>query len=85
MGDIAARFAPGGFIPKPAGPAKPAPATYARETFHAVAHSDSRQGLMDAMRAQAEGYFGCRVELREATGQRVSGQYRGTSRWVARP
>ncbi len=62
-----------------------APATFARETFHAVAHSDTRQGLMDAMRAQAEGYFGCRVELREATGQRVSGQYRGTSRWVARP
>lgn len=61
------------------------PVTFARETFHAVAHSDTRQGLMDAMRAQAEGYFGCRVELRGATGQRASGQYRGTSRWVARP
>ena len=69
------------------------PAGFGRETFHAFARAATREDLMAAMRAQAEDYFGVRVELREASAQRAQSanglprtdQYQGSSRWVARP
>ena len=59
-----------------------------RETFQAFARANSREALMDAMRSQAEAYFGGPVELKEASAQPgpQGGQasYQGTSRWCAR-
>lgn len=73
-------------VPTPPRPAPPGP----RETFQAFARSDSREGLMDAMRGQAEAYFGCKVELCKSSAQpagvrSVVTQYQGSSFWVARP
>ena len=78
-------------VPTPPRPAPPGP----RETFQAFARSDSREGLMDAMRGQAEAYFGCKVELCQSSAQPATGgarpvtrpatQYQGSSFWVARP
>lgn len=61
---------------------------WAKETFQAFARADTRSELIDLMRKQAEQYFGCKVELREASAQPgPNGQraYQGSSRWVARP
>ncbi len=63
---------------------------WARETFQAFARADSRAELMDLMRKQAESYFGCKVEMREASAQlaptgKGARTYQGSSRWVARP
>lgn len=95
---LAPRFSEGGIIPKPDPPKPHAPATFARETFQAFGRASSREALMDAMRAQAAEYFGCRVELRDASVQLgpaasprgsasapAQARYQGTSRWVARP
>ena len=59
-----------------------------RETFQAFARANTRDALMDAMRSQAEAYFGGPVELKDASAQPgpQGGQasYQGTSRWHAR-
>lgn len=75
-------------VPTPPRPTPPGP----RETFQAFARSDSREGLMGAMRAQAEAYFGCKVELCKASAQPCQSSngvarhpYQGSSFWVARP
>lgn len=72
-------------VPTPPQPAPPGP----RESFQAFARSDSREALMDAMRVQAEAYFGGPVELKEASAQPgpnggVTFAFQGSSRWVAR-
>ena len=73
--------------PKPLPPRPVSNAT--REVFTAYARGNTRRELMDAMRTQAEGYFECRVSLRDAAIQPAPefGQhmYQATSRWVARP
>jgi len=62
---------------------------WAKETYQAFARADTRAELLDRMRRQAEAYFGCRVELREASAQAApkgsAEAYQGASRWVARP
>ena len=75
-------------VPTPPQPAPPGP----RESFQTFARSDSREGLMNAMRAQTEAYFGCKVELCKSSAQPATGgaarpatQYQGSSFWVARP
>lgn len=70
-------------------PTPPRPIPGPRETFHAYARANSRIELMDAMRAQAESYFGCKAELRDATAQPgpsggATFAFQGASRWVAR-
>lgn len=76
--------------------AKPCPPptpriTANRETFRAYARADNRQALMDAMRHQAEQYFGCPVELIRADAEANARQgdhnhaWRASSLWKARP
>lgn len=73
----------------PAVPTPPRlPAGHTRETFQAFGRADTRDALMDAMRAQAEAYFGGKVELRNAQAQpappRSGTTYQGSSYWTAR-
>ena len=60
-----------------------------RETFQAFARANDCDELMDAMRSQAEAYFGGPVELKEASAQPgpnggVTFAFQGASRWHAR-
>ena len=76
-------------MPIPTPPRRFSPDVFTRETFHAYARANSRADLMDAMRSQAEAYFGCKVELRDATAQPgpsggTTFAFQGASRWVAR-
>lgn len=73
-------------LPKPT-PPKPSD-NMNRESFTAFARAGSRDELMDLMRAQAEAYFGTKVELRSAAAQPAPGgsgvAYQGSSHWTAR-
>ena len=76
-------------MPIPTPPRRFSPDVFTRETFHAYARGDTRQEVMDAMRAQAEDYFECRVTLRDAAAQpapdRSGARWQGSSRWIVRP
>ena len=73
-------------LPKPT-PPKPSD-NMNRESFTAFARAGSREELMDLMRAQAEAYFGTKVELRSAAAQPAPVSsvlaYQGSSHWTAR-